>query len=92
MDLYRSMKDPQPTRCPTCKRDGLERVYNSFIQPSVDAGQENLNGGLGMWYPQAGAQFLDAKTKRHRNPKSHARSRYDMMESIKRRGGSVEKA
>ena len=91
MELYRRMADPQPTKCPHCGRAGLERIYNAHLHGSVDAGQENMNGGLGMFYPSAGPEFLDAKTKTKRNPAAHGRSRYEIMEKMKRRGYSVEK-
>ncbi len=91
MELERRMADPQPTTCPQCGRAGLERIYNAFLHAAVDSGQENQNGGMGMFYPEAGPQFLDAKTKTRRNPDAHARSRFDMMEKLKRRGYGVSK-
>ena len=91
MELYRTMAEPQPTKCPHCRRPGLERIYDSYIHGACDAAQENLNDGLGMFYPSLGPQFLDAKTKTKRNPEAHARSRYDAMERLKRKGYGVEK-
>jgi putative FmdB family regulatory protein len=92
MELYRRMTDPQPTKCPHCGRAGLERIYGSNFIGAVDAGQETENSGMGRWYPSAGPQFLDAKTKTKRNPEAHGRSRYEIMEKMKRRGYGVEKA
>jgi putative FmdB family regulatory protein len=92
MELFRRMSDPQPTKCPKCGRAGLERVYSANFIGAVDAGQENQNGGMGMFYPSLGPQFLDAKTKTRRNPEAHARTRYEAMEKLRRRGYGVEKA
>lgn len=90
MELERRMRDPQPTTCPQCG-GYLERIYSAHLHGAVDAGQENENRGMGKWYPQMGTQFLDAKTKRIRNPESHARSRADALDKCKRKGWSVEK-
>lgn len=91
MELYRPMSEAAPTRCPHCGRAGLERIYSAHFIGAVDANQESENGGFGKFYPQAGKQFLDPKTKKHRNPAAHARSRYEMIEKLKRRGAEVEK-
>lgn len=90
IEITKRMDDPSPTVCPECGR-ALTRVYNCFLQGSVDANQESENNGFGKFYPQLGPQFIDQKTKRIRNPAAHARSRYDAMEKVKRRGGVVEK-
>ncbi len=91
ISITKKMSDPSPSTCPHCGGD-LSRIYNCYLQGPVDSNQENENGGFGKFYPQAGAQFLDPHTKTKRNPASHARSRYDMMEKLKRRGAGVEKA
>ncbi len=91
MELLRAMSAPAPTACPHCGREGLERIYSAHFIGAVDANQESENDGYGKFYPQFGPQFLDAKTKTKRNPAAHARSRYEAMEKIKRRGGVVEK-
>lgn len=91
IEQYRRMSEPAPRTCPHCGRAGLERIYDYHVIGPVDSGQESENGGMGKWYPQAGPQFLDAKTKTKRNPASHARSRNDMIEKLKRRGASVDK-
>lgn len=90
IEIVKRMSDPAPDRCPHCG-GSLERIYSAHIQGAVDANQESENDGMGKWYPQFGPQFLDQKTKTKRNPASHARSRYEAMEKIKRRGGTVEK-
>ncbi len=90
IEIVKRMDDPAPAVCPQCG-GCLTRIYNAFLQGSVDAGQEAENDGYGKFYPQLGAQFLDQKTKRHRNPAAHARSRYDAMEKVRRRGGLAEK-
>ncbi len=87
----RRMSDFPPKKCPKCGLAGLERIYTCFFHGAVDANQESENGGWGKFYPQAGKQFLDAKTKKHRNPESHARSRSEMIEKLERRGAVVEK-
>lgn len=91
IEITKRMSDPSPEKCPHCGCAGLERIYNANFIGACDAGQEAENDGYGMFYPQAGPQFLDAKTKTKRNPASHARSRYEMLEKLKRRGCSVEK-
>lgn len=90
IEVVKRMADPAPETCPHCG-GVLTRVYNAYLQGSVDAGQEAENDGFGKFYPQMGAQFLDAKTKRIRNPAAHARSRYDAIEKLKRRGAVVDK-
>lgn len=90
IEITKRMSDPSPETCPHCGAS-LARIYSAFIQGAVDANQESENGGMGKFYPQFGPQFLDPKTKTKRNPAAHARSRYEAMEKIKRRGGVAEK-
>lgn len=85
IEVTKRMADPSPTVCPHCGAS-LERIYSAYLRGAVDAGQELENDGLGKWYPQFGAQFLDAKTKKIRNPNAHARSRADAVELAKRLG------
>lgn len=91
MELERSMKDPAPTKCPVCKRPGLERIYDcQFVRPP-DMFQENQNKGAGMWYPELGARYLDAHTKTKINPDAYARSQNEAIEKFKKKGVSVSK-
>ncbi len=90
IEITKRMADPAPSACPHCG-GSLERIYNAFLQGSVDAGQEAENDGMGRWYPQFGSRYIDQKTKTKLNPAAHARSRYEAMEKIKRRGGVVER-
>jgi putative FmdB family regulatory protein len=92
LELERRMSDPAPVKCPRCGRAGLTRIYSAHFHGAVDAGQENENDGLGMWYPEMGARYLDPHTKTKRNPAAYARTRYEAMEKLKRRGYGVEKA
>ncbi len=92
IEITKRMADPSPTRCPHCGAS-LERIYSAYLQGACDAAQETENSGLGRWYPQMGAQFLDPHTKTQRNPASHARSRYDAAEKFRRMGyQQVDKA
>jgi putative FmdB family regulatory protein len=91
MELFRSMKAKAPTKCPQCKRPGLERVYDCNFHRPFDMFQENENQGAGRWYPQMGKQYLDPHTKTKLNPASHKRSEYEAMEAFKRMGHEVQK-
>lgn len=86
MELQRSMKDPSPTKCPQCKRPGLERIYSAYFHPPADMFNETKNKGAGEFYPQLGKQYLDPYTKTKLNPESHARSQNDAIEKFKRAG------
>ncbi len=91
MELNRRMTDAAPKTCPLCHELGLQQIFRaSFIAP-CDSAQENLNGGLGEFYPQLGPRYLDQKTKKIPNPKAHARSRTDAVELFKAKGCEVEK-
>lgn len=91
IEITKRMSDPSPTRCPHCGAC-LDRIYSAYLHGACDAAQETQNNGMGMFYPSLGPQFLDAKTKTRRNPAAHARSRYEAMEKLRRRGYGVEKA
>lgn len=86
MELERRMSDPSPTSCPTCGAPGLVRIYQAHFHGACDANQESENNGLGKWYPQLGARFLDPHTKTKPNPNAYARSRTDAIEKFKKRG------
>ncbi len=91
MELERSMKARSPTKCPKCKRAGLLRIYDcQFIRPP-DMFQENKNKGLGEWYPELGARFVDAHTRKIPNPKAYARSQNEAIEKFKQKGATVER-
>lgn len=91
MELFRRMTDKAPRHCPMCHELGLERIFNAnFIAP-CDSQQENKNGGLGEWYPELGARFEDAYTKKIPNRKAYAKSRVEAEEKFKRKGCTTER-
>lgn len=92
MELQRPMSAKAPRVCPLCgSKDFIQIIGNCYFQGPVDAGQENQNNGMGMYYPQFGKQFLDPHTKTKRNPAAHHRSRADALEYGKRQGWEIEK-
>lgn len=91
MELERPMSARAPTRCPQCKRKGLQRIYQCYFKAPCDMFHENLNGGMGEYYPQYGKKYLDPYTKTTLNPVAHHRSRADALEYAKRQEWSVDK-
>lgn len=92
MELTRRMSEKAPTRCPMCNsEDFMQVVGKCHFIGACDAGQETMNNGAGMYYPQFGKQYLDPYTKTTINPAAHHRSRSDALEYAKRQEWNVEK-
>jgi putative FmdB family regulatory protein len=78
-EVIKSMRDPDPKRCPTCKSRGIERVFNTRVAfiPPVDSLWHLENGGRGRHITQLGMPGEEG---------TYARARHEIPDLAKRKG------